>query len=328
MALFENQELGDRSGINRPERMSDKNLSEGIILIDKNEGETSFDVVKRLKRILNIKKVGHAGTLDPFATGLLIILLGQGTKLSSYLMSCKKRYLATMTLGVETDTLDKTGRVVSTMPVPDLDSEKLGCVIQGFLGDIEQTPPAYSAINVKGQRAYKLARQGIAVDLKKRTVTIHLIDLVSVNLPDVTFEVTCSCGTYIRSLAADMGKSLGTTAHLSSLRRLSSGVFEVQNALDSKMSGTCVDDVTEKIISLKDALPEIRECRVDRETAKKAINGCRPKWEEVTAWDPLPTGGYNGFIKLTNGPSLIAIMEVNRSGDDDKEWLKNIRIFT
>ncbi|MBN1626866.1 MAG: tRNA pseudouridine(55) synthase TruB, partial [Deltaproteobacteria bacterium] len=165
------------------------NGTDGIILIDKNEGETSFDVVKMAKRVFKTK-AGHAGTLDPFATGLLIILLGQGTKLSSYLMAGKKKYLATMTLGIETDTLDRTGRVLVEMPVPDMPREEVARIVREFTGDIEQRPPAYSAVNYKGQRAYKLARKGIEVDLGKRKVVIHSIEVVSVSLPDITFEVT------------------------------------------------------------------------------------------------------------------------------------------
>jgi tRNA pseudouridine55 synthase len=308
--------------------MLDNSCGDGIVLVDKIEGETSFDVVRKAKRLLKKKKVGHAGTLDPFATGLLIILLGQGTKLSSFLMAGRKRYLATMTLGIETDTLDKTGRIVKSMPVPDIDGGKIRDVIQRFAGEIEQTPPAYSAVNYKGQRAYKLARQGISVDLKKRTVTISSIDIISVNLPEITLEVVCSGGTYIRSLAADIGSALGSAAHLSSLRRLSSGIFEVRNAVDSNAIGACeyADNVIAGIISLKDALSGMKECCVDCDTAKKIMNGYRPSWQEIAYGGQLPDE-YNGYIKLTNGSSLAAVMEVDRSLHDGTEWLKNIRVF-
>ena len=303
--------------------------NDGIILIDKNEGETSFDIVKKAKKIFKNKKIGHAGTLDPFATGLLIILFGQGTKLSSYLMTGKKRYLATMILGVETDTLDKTGRIVKTIPAPHISPEEIRHVIQGFTGDIEQTPPLYSAINYRGQRAYKLARQGIDMQLKKRAVKIHSIDILSVDLPDITFEVTCSSGTYIRSLAVDIGKSLGSTAHLRSLRRESSGIFQVKDAVDSKMMAECLKgaDVKDKTISLKDALADMKECFVDREWAKRIINGCRPGRGECASWDPL-LGDYSGFVKLTHGESLVAIIELNGASRDDRAWFKSIRVFT
>lgn len=303
------------------------NSIDGIILIDKNEGETSFDVVKRAKRVFN-RKAGHAGTLDPFATGLLIILLGQGTKLSNYMMAGKKRYLAVMTLGIETDTLDRTGQVLSNRPVPDVGQEEITRVIRGFAGEIEQRPPAYSAVNYKGQRAYKLARQGIDVDLGKRTVSIHSIEIVSITLPDIAFDVTCSGGTYIRTLAADIGERLGSGAHLKSLRRVSSGPFEVRDALDSRMLENLAggDIPADRIISLKDALPDMAECPIDSEAAKRIINGIRPGWDEPWIRDVLPDD-YRGYIKLTNGRSLVAILEADRGVRDDRVWLKGMRVF-
>lgn len=305
------------------------NSRDGIILVDKNEGETSFNVVRKAKRTFRTKKAGHAGTLDPFATGLLIILLGQGTKLSSFLMAGRKRYLATMTLGIETDTLDRTGRIMNRAPVPDLDPVRIRKVMQEFTGDIEQTPPLYSAVNYKGQRAYKLARQGIAVDLKKRKVTVYRMDNLSVDSPCITFEVTCSGGTYIRSLAADIGKRLDSVAHLSFLRRISSGSFEISEALDSRMleASTEGDSLEGRIIPLKDALPDAKECRIDSETAKRIMNGRRPGWAEFASWEPSMEG-YQGLVKLTDGSSLIAVIDVARLSGDDHTWLKNIRVFT
>lgn len=303
------------------------NGTDGIILIDKNAGETSFDVVKRAKRVFKIKS-GHAGTLDPFATGLLIILLGQGTKLSNCLMAGKKKYLAVMTLGIKTDTLDGTGRVLVKMPVHDMTREEVECIIREFRGDIEQRPPAYSAVNYKGQRAYKLARKGIEVDLGKRMVTIHSIEIVSVNLPEITFEVICSGGTYIRSLAADIGERLGSVAHLKSLRRISSGSFSVLNALDSRLleSGAEGDVPTDRIIPLIDALPDVVECPIDPESAKKIANGIWPGWDEPCFRDVLPDD-YKGYIKLTNCRSLIALLETDRGLHDNRAWLKSMRVF-
>ncbi len=305
------------------------NSSDGIILVDKNEGETSYDVVRKAKRAFKTKKIGHAGTLDPFATGLLIILLGQGTKLSGYLMSGVKSYHATMTLGIGTDTLDRTGRIIGTTAVPDVDPEEIRCAVKGFTGDIEQTPPAYSAINIKGRRAYDLARQGIAVDLQKRMVNIRSIDVISVDLPDITFKVTCSSGTYVRTLAADIGERLGSAGHLKSLRRLSIGGFDVSSALDSRMLDAGIEDfdLAGRMISLKDALPDMKECSINHETARKVINGIRPVRDELAAG-----GGsmddYAGFIKLTDGSSLVAVIEVDHMSPDDKSWLKKIRVFT
>ncbi|MDY7037605.1 MAG: tRNA pseudouridine(55) synthase TruB, partial [Thermodesulfobacteriota bacterium] len=209
------------------------NNHDGILLIDKNEGETSFDIVKRIRQNSMVKKAGHAGTLDPFATGLLIVLLGQGTKLTPYFMESEKIYRAIMRLGIETDTQDPTGQVLHSRPVPDFTQGYIKEKAKNFIGEIEQTPPAFSALNYKGKRAYEFARKGIRIDLEKRRVKIHSIEIISINLPDITMEIRCSKGTYIRTLAADMGKRLGPGAHLKALTRLAIGSFRVEDALDS-----------------------------------------------------------------------------------------------
>lgn len=293
---------------------------DGILLIDKNEGETSFDVVTRLRKVLGLKKIGHAGTLDPFATGLLIALLGQGTKLSSYLMAGDKRYRASIRLGIETDTLDPTGHVVRTKPVPNLKREEMEKNMLTFVGEIQQTVPAFSAVNIKGRRAYRWAREGIKLDLPKRVVMIRSVETISIEMPVITIEVVCSGGTYIRSLAADIGNRLGTVAHLSYLRRLSSGPFHVNDSINSEKisitgSGNIIKD---NLISLKDSLPGMREFHVDAKTAEKIRNGFRPRWNEVEG---------EGFIKLVNEESLVAIVEVNRLSDDDTDRLRSIRVF-
>jgi tRNA pseudouridine55 synthase len=293
---------------------------DGILLIDKNEGETSFDVVKRLRKALGLKKVGHAGTLDPFATGLLIALLGQGTKLSSHLMAGDKRYLASIRLGTETDTLDPTGHVVRTKPVPNLKPEDIEKKMLTFVGEIQQTVPAFSAVNIKGKRAYKWAREGMKLDLPKKAVMIRSVETISIEMPVVTIEVVCSGGTYIRSLAADIGNRLGTVAHLSSLRRLSSGPFHVNDSINSKEISIVgsANIIKDNLISLKDSLPDMKEFHVDIKTAEKIRNGCRPRWNEVEG---------EGFIKLVNEESLVAIVEVNSLSGDDTDRLRSIRIF-
>ncbi|MCP4665904.1 MAG: tRNA pseudouridine(55) synthase TruB, partial [Deltaproteobacteria bacterium] len=255
---------------------------DGILLIDKEEGQPSYGVVKEVKSALKgsqVGKVGHAGTLDPFATGLLIILLGQGTKISQWVMSQDKIYLATMRLGVETDTLDPTGQVVRTSVVPDLDPGFIREKSRSFIGPIEQVPPRFSAVKYKGTRAYKLARRGMAVDLKKRTVMVHSLSILSVNLPDVTMEIRCSSGTYVRSLAADLGRVLGPGGHLGSLRRLASGSFEVRNALkQSEIRAGGGPALLDRVIFLRAALPQAPEIDVDRQTARKVRQGGRPDW--------------------------------------------------
>jgi tRNA pseudouridine55 synthase len=306
--------------------------TDGILLIDKGEGETSYEVVKKVKSALGgskVRKVGHAGTLDPFATGLLIILLGQGTKLSPFIMSGSKVYHATMRLGVETDTLDLTGRVIRTSTVPDLSPDYIQEKAQGFVGDIEQAPPIYSAVKYRGTRAYKLARRGLEVVLKKRKVTIHSLRVVSIALPDVTMEVKCSSGTYIRSLAADLGSELGPGAHLSSLRRLASSSFEAQNALSSKEISTeknhCV--IWDRVIPLRAALPDMREIEVEHFLAEKVRHGDQPALEGLAKGLNL-AGCEGGYVKLVRNGELVAIVKANKNRGSDHDNLRIARVFS
>lgn len=315
---------------------------DGIILIDKDEGETSYDVVRKVKPSLGggkVQKVGHAGTLDPFATGLLIILLGQGTKLSQHIMSGDKVYLATMRLGVETDTLDLTGKVVRTSNVPDLKQEYIQDKAKGFIGVTEQVPPIYSAVKYKGTRAYRLARKGVEVDLKKKTVTIYSVRIHSVDLPDVTMEVKCSSGTYIRKLAADLGRKLGSVSHLKSLRRLASGSFAVKNALNSKEISTkhthCV--LLDKVIPLRSALPEMREVEIEDLLAEKVRHGYQPTREELPKGLILPDhrqeraydveNHKESNVKLVNDGKLVAIVRVKRIEDAGYDKIELVRVF-
>ena len=305
---------------------------DGILLIDKHEGETSYDVVKRVKRAFNARKalkVGHAGTLDPFATGLLIILLGQGTKLSNFLMAGEKKYLATMRLGVETDTLDPTGRVVGTSVVPQLTPGEIRDKAKAFVGNIEQTPPRFSAVKYKGTRAYKLARKGLDVDLKKRIVSVYSLQILSVQLPDVTMEVTCSRGTYIRSLAADMARELGPGGHLVSLRRIAIGSFEVSNALSSSvLLQTGVRSLLrDKIIPLRAALPGMYEIQVGEPLAKKVRNGYQPAFKELNKGLSAPDC-KDGYVKLMSADDLVAIMKLKENGGIGYERLKIERVFS
>ncbi|MBU2499105.1 MAG: tRNA pseudouridine(55) synthase TruB [Proteobacteria bacterium] len=299
------------------------------MLIDKEEGRSSFDVVKEVRRILKIKKVGHAGTLDPFATGLLVVLLGQGTKLAPYLMAGVKEYRATLRLGVETDTMDPTGLIVQTRPVPAFEMEHIRETALGFTGDIEQVPPSFSAVKYKGQRAYALARKGIRVALKKRKAMVHQLEIISVDLPDITMVVTCSRGTYMRSLAADLGKALGTGAHLRSLRRLSSGSFSVKEALCLRELETDFPDkiLRQKVISLRDALPGMGEAQVDGRTARKIRNGYQPRWNELQVQSE-PTELDEWDMKVVKGSDLVALMKVGRDSHGGEVRSRVTRVFS
>lgn len=207
-------------------------MNEMVLVIDKTDGPTSFDVVRGVKRLLGPKaKVGHAGSLDPFATGVLVVLTGKATKLSDALLTADKSYRAWAKLGEATDTYDRTGEVEKTAPVPELTEEKIREVLAGFQGEWWQTPPMYSAKKVHGVRLYDLARQNIRVRRPPIPVQLHRLDFISYQDGVVEFEVTCSKGTYIRSLAEELGRRLGTVAHLKELRRLSCGQFALTEAV-------------------------------------------------------------------------------------------------
>jgi tRNA pseudouridine55 synthase len=279
-------------------------LCDGVLIVDKEEGETSFSVVRNVKKLLKVSKVGHAGTLDPFATGLLLVLVGQGTKLSPYLMAGDKTYLGTLALGTETDTLDRTGRVTAVKPVPKLDPELIREKARAFVGETEQTPPSFSALKVQGKRAYSLARKGLPVSLEKRRVRIMELAVLSLDLPDVTFRVVCSSGTYVRTLAADLGKELGVGAHLKALRRTAIGPYGVEDALRSGDMGASAEAVKKRIIPLRHALPHFTEVEVDERTAFQVRKGYQPGWEELGKKAPFP----QEEVKLVSGTDLVALV--------------------
>ena len=304
--------------------------TDGIVLVDKGAGETSSRAVQRIRRIMKIKKVGHAGTLDPFATGLLIILLGQGTKLSSYLMSGEKAYRATIRLGVETDTLDLTGRVLKTMPVPEIYSGTIEEKAKAFLGEIDQMPPAFSALKYKGRRAYDWARRGLSIDLKKRKVKILSLKITAVRLPEISMEVVCSKGTYIRSLAADCGKSLGPGGHLKTLRRLSIGPFKVDDAIssDNLDPHRGKEVIGDNIIPLGDALPQLKGMQVDDHMAQRIRNGFQLGWEDLVRFFETPNPYLNGNpLKVLKGNELVAIVKAPHFEGGDSGRVKLMRVF-
>ncbi len=202
-----------------------------MLLIDKAAGMTSHDVVALVRRRLGIKKVGHCGTLDPLATGLLLVVVGRGTKIQDLLMAEDKEYTGTMQLGVTTDSQDADGQVVDTRPVPDLTREQLDGAFAKFHGDFYQLPPMVSAIKKDGVPLYKLARQGKTVEREPRFVHVFAHEITGVRLPEIDFRVVCSKGFYVRTYAYDIGEELGCGAHLRALRRTKSGRFDVINAI-------------------------------------------------------------------------------------------------
>ena len=204
---------------------------DGVLLVDKAAGMTSHDVVAITRRALNTKKVGHCGTLDPLATGLLIITIGRGTKIQDLLMSEDKEYVGTLRLGEVTDSQDSDGQITETRPVPDLTREQLDAAFAKYHGDFYQTPPMVSAIKKDGVPLYKLARQGKTVEREPRFVHVYAHEIQGVRLPEIDFRVVCSKGFYVRTYANDIGEELGCGAHLKSLRRTKSGRFSVDGAV-------------------------------------------------------------------------------------------------
>lgn len=202
-----------------------------IVAIDKPAGWTSFDVVNKLRGMTGVKKVGHAGTLDPFATGVLLICFAGATKQVDALMGLEKEYQGTFELGVETDSHDATGKVTAQHPVPELSREQIERAVQRYVGEIMQTPPMFSALKRGGRRLYELARKGEQVELEPRKVTIYSFEVLDVALPEIGFQLTCSRGTYVRALARDLGKDLGCGAFLKTLRRTRVGQYAAGSAL-------------------------------------------------------------------------------------------------
>ena len=202
----------------------------GFLVIDKPAGWTSHDVVARVRRLLNEKRVGHAGTLDPAATGVLPVAVGHATKSIEWLEHANKSYLAEITFGVATDSCDVDGVVIAVGDAGAITSEAIEAALPQFRGPIEQTPPIYSAIKIGGKKLYELARKGETIEIPSRTVTIHQIELIEWTAPVATVFVECSKGTYIRSIARDLGETLGSPAHLSNLVRLTSGPFAIDEA--------------------------------------------------------------------------------------------------
>ena len=203
----------------------------GILPVEKGPGVTSFQVVAHLRRLLRVSRIGHGGTLDPEATGLLPILVGEATKLTPYLVDLDKEYVATVRLGVTTETQDLSGAVVETRPVPELDAAAVEAALRPFVGTIQQVPPMYSALRRGGRRLYELAREGVEVEREPRAVTIHSILLERLSLPDFVIRVRCGKGTYIRALAADIGARLGSGGTLAALVRTRVGPYALEQAV-------------------------------------------------------------------------------------------------
>jgi tRNA pseudouridine55 synthase len=245
----------------------------GVLVVDKPSGPTSHDVVDRVRRIAGIRRVGHAGTLDPFASGVLLLLLGSATRLSEYFMGMDKTYQATVRLGVETETHDPEGTIVAENPGwQRLSEPEVRQALRGFRGRIEQTPPAYSAKKVRGEAAHRRTRRGEEVELLPVPVDIHELDLLGADLPELRLALRCSSGTYVRALARDLGRSLGVGGHLSALRRTGLGPFGLDSSLPLDRLGA-PEDLAEALLPSAQALSHLPAVRVEAPDALRIRQG-------------------------------------------------------
>ena len=242
---------------------------QGVIVLDKPSGFTSQEAVSRARASIRTKKMGHGGTLDPFATGVLPLLVNSATRIAPLLGSDEKGYEGVMRLGITTDTLDPTGTVKEEKPIEGIDDADIERVALRFVGDIEQIPPMYSAKKIKGKRLYELARQNLEVERKPKPVTIHELEILGVDLPNVSFRVLCSSGTYVRVLVSEIGEQLGCGAHLAELVRVQSGRFRLEDAVS--------------LDAINDAGTRFRDEEVAR-TAQDAPKRWRWPHEEATSW--------------------------------------------
>lgn len=229
---------------------------DGILLIDKHAGCTSHDIVSMVRRRLGMKGVGHAGTLDPMATGLLVILVGRATKVSQYLMSLDKVYEGSFILGVETNTQDSEGEVMKTSPVPQISAEELQKRMAEFIGDQYQTPPMFSAKKVNGIPLYKMARKGEEVERQPRFIRVSKFELLNFESPRADFLLHCSKGTYVRTICNDLGAKIGCGAHMCALRRTESNKFNVKDAITiAQLDAMPLSEIKSRLIPVASAVP-------------------------------------------------------------------------
>ncbi len=294
---------------------------DGLLIVDKPEGITSLDVVREVKRQLRAKRAGHIGTLDPFATGVLPVAVNEGTKLIPFLKDEPKEYEATLRLGEETTTDDATGKVTLRKPLDGLSLGSIQSVFQSFSGKIRQTPPMFSAIKKNGRRLYRLARRGLEVERAEREVEIFALQIEEVDLPEVRFKVSCSKGTYIRSLARDIGRRIGCGAHLVHLRRLRSGPFAIEQSLSWKRLGS-LEDLNRgvpELIPLQKALPDLPELVGDEAMIRKIRHGREILVGELPREIPPEVKEGQWLKLLSPEEGLVAILQ-SELGSSDIPW--------
>ena len=293
-----------------PGRGKGRNVN-GIILLDKAKGESSNYALQRIKRLFHAKKAGHTGSLDPLATGVLPLCLGEATKISQFLLDSDKRYMAKVKLGERTDSGDSEGVVIDVQRRIDVDYDAVVQTLTKFEGEIKQLPPMYSALKHHGVPLYKLARKGISIKRKVRPVTIHKIGLMNFDNNIAEIDVTCSKGTYIRTLADDLGQELGCGAHVIELRRLQAGVFSIDqcrgsNELEKIKESFGLSGLDKVIVPMERAVEKLPEVVLASETARDIRNG------QAVSFHELPK---SGLVRLYEKENFIGIGIVNADGE-------------
>jgi tRNA pseudouridine55 synthase len=299
-------------------QMDVRNAISGVLVVDKPIGLTSHDVVQIIRKGTNIRRAGHTGTLDPRASGVLVILIGPAVRLSEYVSASDKRYQAILSLGATTDTYDADGRVTSSRPADNITEAQFEQALQSFVGEIEQVPPPYSAVKVKGRKAYEMAREGEEVDLAPRKIKVYNLELLEWAPPEAVIDVYCSSGTYVRSLAYDLGEALGCGAHLTGLRRTKSGRFTLRDAVPLRKLKDAFEDGNwyQYVIPAAEALSDWPAVELTEEQVDVLRHGHR------IAADP---GSQTQARGISMSGELIALMEHDAA---TSEWQPKKVFFT
>lgn len=294
---------------------TESNVS-GVLVIDKPIGMTSHDVVQAVRRGTGIRRAGHTGTLDPRASGVLVVLIGPAVRISEYVSASDKRYQATVRLGSTTDTYDAEGRILQSSPVPDLSEEEVDKALQTFVGEIDQVPPPYSAVKVGGKKAYEMAREGEEVNLAARKIHVYSLEILEWDSPELVIDVFCSSGTYVRSLAADLGDQLGCGAYLAGLRRTKSGRFTLRDAVPLRRLQESFQNGTwyKYLIPAAEALADWPAIELNTDQVDLIIHGHRIPADEVGF--PEPDAGLWARA-LSDQADLIALVQFDEAA---KEW--------
>ncbi|MEJ2219929.1 MAG: tRNA pseudouridine(55) synthase TruB [Desulfobacterales bacterium] len=291
----------------------------GVIVVDKPRNVTSARVVADVKRRLGARKVGHAGTLDPFAEGVLVCCINDATRLARFLLAGEKTYDATLKLGIETDTQDMTGTVTAVKPVKDWPEDTIKSAIKKFEGQIEQQPPVFSALKHKGTPLYRLARKGTPVQKPARRVRVSKIKILEIKLPLVHFEVSCSAGTYIRTLCADIGRQLGCGGHLLALKRTQSSGFKIEQAisLERLERRILAGDSKQYLISMTDALGDMPACIADQKLIEKIKHGKHLQSSDIgNERSSVKLKKQDGNIKIVDDDNVLhAVLNYEKNRD-------------